>query len=99
MNFQLTPEGKKREISECPPPARAGIAPQPSQEEDENNFFELLSRFQSGRMDDQRCVLRTTIKPKIKVTAQKNEKLVYHYCFLFHRFPLFYWKNCCRTLI
>ncbi|XP_043466982.1 G-protein-signaling modulator 2 isoform X1 [Leptopilina heterotoma] len=72
--IKLTPEGKKREISECPPPARAGIAPQPSQEEDENNFFELLSRFQSGRMDDQRCALRTNIKPNIKVTAKENKK-------------------------
>lgn len=57
-----------------PLPARAGIAPQPSQEEEEESFFELLSRFQSGRMDDQRCVLNANQKPRPKPKPATPEK-------------------------
>jgi len=41
------------------------VASQPSQKE-EDNFFDLLSRFQSGRMDDQRCALNTKRNPKYR---------------------------------
>lgn len=51
---------------------------EPSQKE-EDNFFDLLSRFQSGRMDDQRCALnvkhnakrRTTITPEVSEIEDK----------------------------
>ncbi|KAH0549414.1 G-protein-signaling modulator 2 [Cotesia glomerata] len=68
--IKLTPDGKQKEL----PPARAGIAPQPSQEDEEEDFFELLSRFQSGRMDDQRCVLDINKKPRIKPPTIEKEK-------------------------
>ena len=67
--LQLTPDGKQQKEQSEFPPARAGIAPQPSQEDDEENFFEQLSRFQSERMDDQRCDLIIR-KPALK----KSEK-------------------------
>lgn len=37
-----------------------------SSEKEEDNFFDLLSRFQSGRMDDQRCALNTKRNPKYR---------------------------------
>lgn len=33
------------------------LQPEAVQNDDEDNFFDLLSRFQSKRMDDQRCSL------------------------------------------
>ncbi|XP_015520834.1 G-protein-signaling modulator 2 isoform X1 [Neodiprion lecontei] len=69
----LTPDGKQKDMGE-PLPARAGIAPQPSQEEEEESFFELLSRFQSGRMDDQRCVLNANQKPRPRPRVATPEK-------------------------
>ncbi|XP_015592424.1 G-protein-signaling modulator 2 [Cephus cinctus] len=71
--IKLTPDGKQKDSGE-PPPARAGIAPQPSQEEEEENFFELLSRFQSGRMDDQRCALHANRKPRPRPRIPSPEK-------------------------
>ncbi|XP_043284638.1 G-protein-signaling modulator 2 [Venturia canescens] len=71
--IKLTPDGKQKDISEQSL-VRSGIAPQPSQEEEEENFFELLSRFQSGRMDDQRCVLNANRKPRTKAPPPEKEK-------------------------
>jgi len=49
------------------------VAPQPSQKE-EDNFFDLLSRFQSGRMDDQRCALNTKRNPKYRtITPEASD--------------------------
>lgn len=71
---QLTPDAKQKEKSEYPA-ARAGIAPQPSQEDDEEHFFEQLSRFQSERMDDQRCALRVNRnKPPLKKSMSEKAK-------------------------
>ncbi len=38
--------------------------------DDEDNFFDLLSRFQSKRMDDQRCSL--TIQSSLNKESEKN---------------------------
>ncbi|XP_011304109.1 G-protein-signaling modulator 2 [Fopius arisanus] len=70
--IKLTPDGKQKDNETSL--ARAGIAPQPSQEEEEEDFFELLTRFQSGRMDDQRCVLKTTKKMRTKAPPPEKEK-------------------------
>lgn len=69
--IKLTPDAKsKQEQSDdhqLPPPLRVRGQSQPTtghnpggdNDVDEENFFETLSRFQSGRMDDQRCALRS----------------------------------------
>lgn len=43
-------------------------ASQPSQKE-EDNFFDLLYRFQSGRMDDQRCALNIKNNSKYRTIS------------------------------
>ncbi|EFA00406.2 G-protein-signaling modulator 2 isoform X1 [Tribolium castaneum] len=52
--IKLTPDGKQRPGFTLPP---MKSAPSPTKNEDDDSFFDLLSRFQSKRMDDQRCSL------------------------------------------
>lgn len=75
--FQLTPDGKPKpgvaeSESSTPPPN-----PIPSKKEehldDEESFFDLLSRFQSERMDDQRCSLSIADKENRAVSTFKND--------------------------
>ncbi|KAG8232132.1 hypothetical protein J437_LFUL012141 [Ladona fulva] len=68
--IKLTPDGKQRSSASSLQTASAGHSPLPSPSataseskagashlDDEESFFDLLSRFQSKRMDDQRCSL------------------------------------------
>ncbi|KAJ8981453.1 hypothetical protein NQ317_000128 [Molorchus minor] len=50
--IKLTPDSKRPGLSL--PQAKASV---PSKNDDEDSFFDLVSRFQSKRMDDQRCSL------------------------------------------
>lgn len=54
---QMTPDGKQRQQSKL---TNSGSlkAPSPAKNDDEDSFFDLLSKFQSKRMDDQRCSLQ-----------------------------------------
>lgn len=70
--FQLTPDGKQK------PGASGSVSPTPSANsdplkgehlDDEESFFDLLSRFQSERMDDQRCSLSVADKENRAVSA------------------------------
>ncbi|XP_071557662.1 uncharacterized protein Pins isoform X2 [Temnothorax nylanderi] len=63
--IKLTPDAKQKDKSEIVLDKDDNVASQPSQKE-EDNFFDLLSRFQSGRMDDQRCALNTKRNPKYR---------------------------------
>lgn len=74
MVSQLTPDGKQRSgITVMSQPAVA-TAPSPSKNEDEESFFDLLSRFQSKRMDDQRCSLSVDNKENTNVVnLPRNE--------------------------
>lgn len=64
----MTPDGKpaKQGLTLHAPPAMAR-APSPTKNEDEDSFFDLLSRFQSKRMDDQRCSLNVDNKENTNV--------------------------------
>ncbi|XP_022906171.2 G-protein-signaling modulator 2 isoform X1 [Onthophagus taurus] len=55
--IKLTPDGKQRQGVTLIPKSQSEIAVSPTKNEDEDSFFDLLSRFQSKRMDDQRCAL------------------------------------------
>lgn len=61
---QLTPDAKQKDKSEIVLDKDDNVASQPSQKE-EDNFFDLLSRFQSSRMDE-RCALNTKRNPKYR---------------------------------
>lgn len=52
--MQLTPDGKHRTGTVAP----ASVPSSSSKAEDDESFFDLLSRCQSKRMDDQRCSLQ-----------------------------------------
>ncbi|XP_071444634.1 G-protein-signaling modulator 2 isoform X2 [Hetaerina americana] len=65
---RLTPDGKQRSVGAAvalqaassgslPPPSPVDGKASSGHLDDEESFFELLSRFQSKRMDDQRCSL------------------------------------------
>lgn len=70
---QLTPDTKQKDQSEEMLHKGGNVASQPSQKE-EDNFFDLLSRFQSGRMDDQRCALNTKHNPKYRtITPEESD--------------------------
>lgn len=56
---------------------------QPSQKE-EDNFFDLLSRFQSGRMDDQRCALNTKHKSKYRAITPEASDMEDKYVKVYH---------------
>lgn len=47
-----------------------GLQAENNQNEEEDNFFDLLSRFQSKRMDDQRCSL--TLQNALEEEPDKN---------------------------
>jgi G-protein signaling modulator 2 len=67
---QLTPDGKQRPGLTLPPMK----APSPAKNEDDDSFFDLLSRFQSKRMDDQRCSLTVDNKENTNVVnLPRNE--------------------------
>nr|XP_023014915.1 G-protein-signaling modulator 2 isoform X2 [Leptinotarsa decemlineata] len=59
--IKLTPDGKRPGLSL--PPQKST----PGKPEDEDSFFDLLSRFQSKRMDDQRCSLTVDNKENTNV--------------------------------
>ncbi|XP_043256513.1 G-protein-signaling modulator 2 [Colletes gigas] len=63
--IKLTPDAKLKEQAESQTEKSNSITSQLSQKE-EDNFFDLLSRFQSGRMDDQRCALNTHCSQKFR---------------------------------
>ncbi|EFN60490.1 G-protein-signaling modulator 2 [Camponotus floridanus] len=70
--IKLTPDTKQKDKSEIVSDKGNNVASQPSQEED--NFFDLLSRFQSGRMDDQRCALNTKHTSKCRtITSEVSD--------------------------
>jgi G-protein signaling modulator 2 len=67
---RLTPDGKQRPGLTLPPMK----APSPAKNEDDDSFFDLLSRFQSKRMDDQRCSLTVDNKENTNVVnLPRNE--------------------------
>lgn len=45
----------------------------PNRPEDEDTFFDLLSRFQSKRMDDQRCSLNVDNKENRNINLPRND--------------------------
>lgn len=59
----------------------------PKTNEDEDSFFDLLSRFQSERMDDQRCSLSITSENKENLNSNSpsfsngmyEHRLIKHY--------------------
>lgn len=51
----MTPDAKNQQNN--PAICHANRTPVSNKNEDEDSFFDLLSRFQSKRMDDQRCSL------------------------------------------
>lgn len=58
--FKLTPDGKCREgVAARSGAGRVGNAAtlEPHHQQEDNSFFDLVSRFQAERMDDQRCTL------------------------------------------
>ncbi|XP_072762885.1 uncharacterized protein Pins [Anoplolepis gracilipes] len=70
--IKLTPDTKQKDKSEIVSDKGNNVASQPSQEDD--NFFDLLSRFQSGRMDDQRCALNAKHNSKFRtITSEVSE--------------------------
>ncbi|KAI4471972.1 Tetratricopeptide-like [Holotrichia oblita] len=72
--FQLTPDGKQRQGITLAPKPLVGSATTPDRHNDEDSFFDLLSRFQSKRMDDQRCSLTVDNKENTNVVnLPKND--------------------------
>ncbi|XP_003707805.1 G-protein-signaling modulator pins [Megachile rotundata] len=63
--IKLTPDTKLKEQAESQIDKSNNVTPQLTQKE-EDSFFDLLSRFQSGRMDDQRCALNTNRNQKFR---------------------------------
>ncbi|XP_065160523.1 G-protein-signaling modulator 2 [Atheta coriaria] len=55
--IKMTPDGKQRGLSVLQNSTVDKNSVAGKQGDDEDSFFDLLSRFQSKRMDDQRCVL------------------------------------------
>ena len=39
---------------------------------DQDSFFDMLSRYQGRRIDDQRCLLHTAVEQNSPVTANKE---------------------------
>lgn len=78
--IQLTPDAKLKEQAESQTDKSNNVTPQFAQKE-EDNFFDVLSRFQSGRMDDQRCALNTNRKQKLRTitpeVCESEDKYVY----------------------
>lgn len=71
--IKLTPDGKQKEPIEPLPDVASSATAQLMQKE-EDNFFDLLSRFQSGRMDDQRCALHVNRNAKVRSITPENDK-------------------------
>ncbi|GJQ78673.1 hypothetical protein Trydic_g2715 [Trypoxylus dichotomus] len=72
--FKLTPDGKQRQGVTLMPKPMVGPATSPDRHNDEDSFFDLLSRFQSKRMDDQRCSLTVDNKENTNVVnLPKND--------------------------
>ncbi|KAK9891412.1 hypothetical protein WA026_014649 [Henosepilachna vigintioctopunctata] len=66
--IKLTPDGKDRNgIS-----ARIHKPAMPAKHEDDDSFFDLVSKFQSKRMDDQRCTLVVDNKENTNKPANTN---------------------------
>merc|ERR1719278_1372005 len=60
--IKMTPDAKaKAKAKEKPPSSESGLSPDQANKsdllDDEEDFFDFISRFQSKRMDDQRCSL------------------------------------------
>lgn len=68
--WKMTPDGKQRQGLTVT--TRPSKAPSPAKNEDEDSFFDLLSRFQSKRMDDQRCSLTTENKENKNSNIQQQ---------------------------
>lgn len=66
--IKMTPDSKTRPGLTLQPPPAIARAPSPTKNEDEDSFFDLLSRFQSKRMDDQRCALNLDNKENTNVS-------------------------------
>lgn len=65
---QMTPDGKHQQQGlTLHTKMMTAKAPSPVKNEDEDSFFDLLSRFQSKRMDDQRCSLTLENKENTNV--------------------------------
>lgn len=56
FHSQLTPDGKR--VNSLPNPETSHVNTQMSAKVNEEDFFDLLTRTQSKRMDDQRCSLK-----------------------------------------
>lgn len=63
----MTPDAKHQQQGMTLHSKLAAKAPSPIKNEDEDSFFDLLSRFQSKRMDDQRCSLTLENKENTNV--------------------------------
>lgn len=64
---QMTPDAKHQQQGLALPKHLTTKAPSPIKNDDEDSFFDLLSRFQSKRMDDQRCSLTVENKENTNV--------------------------------
>lgn len=72
--IKLTPDAKQKDQSEMMLDKGSNVASQQPSQKEEDNFFDLLSRFQSGRMDDQRCALNTKHKSKYRaITPEASD--------------------------
>ncbi|KAK9744844.1 GoLoco motif [Popillia japonica] len=71
---RLTPDGKQRQGVTLVQKPLVGPVATPDRHNDEDSFFDLLSRFQSKRMDDQRCSLTVDNKENTNVVnLPKND--------------------------
>lgn len=67
--IKLTPDGKPK-----PSPVSKSKATTPMKNEDDDSFFDLLSKFQSKRMDDQRCTLSVDNKENTNSGVNVNQR-------------------------
>ncbi|KAK6627107.1 G-protein-signaling modulator 2 [Polyplax serrata] len=75
--IKLTPDGKQKSsasVTDAPLPSSKVESSSKSDRLDDESFFDLLSRFQSERMDDQRCSLSVADKENISANPDMKQK-------------------------
>lgn len=74
--LQITPDGKKKESEDEPATKKIEVIRSESEENPVESFFDLLSRCQSERMDEQRATLNSNKenRPKPKSITNKLQR-------------------------